>query len=108
MAGYNGWINGKPPMYVPVQPLLDYLDEYYPVKSLGKNHNEKRATILGCSIHTYRKMKYRKLLMWIKADEYAIRLGVHPVEIWSDWYDMTDPEKRELWQWIYRHNKLIA
>lgn len=46
--------------------------------------------------------------MWIKADEYAIRLGVHPVEIWSDWYDMTDPEKRELWQWIYRHNKLIA
>mgnify|MGYP003119612770 FL=1 len=71
MAGYNGWINGKPPMYVPVQPLLDYLDEYYPVQSLGKNHNEKRATILGCSIHTYRKMKYRKLLMWIKADEYA-------------------------------------
>jgi hypothetical protein len=95
MAGYNGWINGKPPMYVPVQPLLDYLDEYYPVQSLGKNHNEKRATILGCSIHTYRKMKYRKLLMWIKADEYAIRLGVHPVEIWSDWYDMTDPEKRD-------------
>jgi len=92
MAGYNGWIDGKAPVYVPMQPLLDYLDEYHPVSSLGNNHNEKRSTILNCSIHTYRKLKYKKDLMWLRADQYAIQLGVHPVFIWHNWYEITDPE----------------
>ena len=106
MAGHNGWVNGVPPMYVPVQPMLDYLDHRHPIASLGKCHNEKRAAILGVSVHTYRKMKYRKLLMWIRSDEYAIRLGVHPIEIWPEWYDMTDPKKRELWQWIFKQKQI--
>lgn len=33
-------------------------------------------------------------ITWIRADEWAVRLGLHPVMIWPDWYEKTDARMR--------------
>ena len=46
------------------------------------------AEALGVSrttVSTWRN-KGRALTIW-QADKYAIKLGMHPQEIWTDWYD---------------------
>ncbi len=46
------------------------------------------AEVLGVSRITISQWrnKNRGLSIW-QADKYAIKLGMHPQQIWTDWYD---------------------
>ncbi len=46
------------------------------------------AEVLGVSRTTVSgwRNKGRGLTIW-QADKYAIKLGMHPQQIWTDWYD---------------------
>lgn len=47
------------------------------------------AEILGCGRSKVRQMRQpHNTIRWFDADRYAIRLGVHPIEIWG-------------WLWTY-------
>ena len=46
------------------------------------------ADILGTSRHTVYKWLHNRLEIseWA-ADKYAVKLGMHPSEVWPDWFD---------------------
>jgi hypothetical protein len=47
------------------------------------------AEVFGVTRTTIQRWKYdidAALTIW-QADKYAIKIGMHPQEIWTDWYD---------------------
>ena len=51
-------------------------------------HATKMADVFGVSRSTISAWRNepRQLTIW-QADKYAIKVGMHPSEIWTDWYD---------------------
>jgi hypothetical protein len=80
-------------MYIPVQPLKEYLDQNFPVPRKNGMDNEVRSAALGITLMAYRKLIQKKNVRWYTADRYATNLGTHPAMIWRDWYELTDREK---------------
>lgn len=78
-------LTGKGRRLVPTEPLRAYIRKTYP----GKQY-PYIANILGTSHGSVQKlMTANDVMLWNKADKYAIRLGLHPVLIWEDWYELT-------------------
>tara|TARA_Y100001938_G_scaffold149843_1_gene238243 strand:+ start:1329 stop:1556 length:228 start_codon:yes stop_codon:yes gene_type:complete len=69
---------------VETKPLIEFLNKTMP------RDNLQRAFALECSLEMYRKLLYREKISLYKADEYATALGRHPIDIWNDWYEITD------------------
>ena len=68
---------------VPIQPLLDYLDDS------KMPNNAVKAKAIGVSLRHYSRLLKKKEIDWATADRYAIRLELHPAIIWQDWYALT-------------------
>lgn len=58
----------------------------WPMEALEAHARHGLAHSLGISTDTYR-LAMERGLSDTKADRYAIRLGVHPSEVWEDWVD---------------------
>lgn len=67
----------------PLEPLMALL-----VRDLGSNvAGQRRLKVSGSSLIHARDND----LSWAKADEWAVRAGYHPVEVWGrDWFDSYD------------------
>ena len=77
-------LTGKGKRMVPTKPLQDYLRKVY-----AGNNYRYIAKVLGTSQGSVQKLMDKDVMLWNKADYYAIRLGLHPVLIWEDWYELT-------------------
>jgi len=69
---------------VPTAALRTYIKNTYPNAS-----QDMLADVLHLSLHAYQRMLYRPNLRYDLADKYAIRLGIHPCHIWTNWYEIT-------------------
>jgi len=54
------------------------------------------AEVLGITKSTIQRWRNPKtMISAYEADEYAIKLGVHPSEIWTDWFEIhCEPPKK--------------
>ena len=78
-------LTGKGKRMVPTEPLRAYIRKTY----VGINYRQI-GNKLGTSQGAIQKlMTGNDVMLWNKADQYAIRLGLHPVLIWEDWYELT-------------------
>ena len=79
---------------VDVQPLLDYLQATY------SNHQANlaldapltqgyMATLLGTHRAQIQRAQREGLVIW-RADAWCVALGLHPAEIWTDWYELDE------------------
>jgi len=78
IQGSKNWI------MVPTQPLRDLMESRYPqetARQLGKR--------IGVSRDTYQRIRTHDVMTYIRADRAAVSLGLHPVLIWQDWYELT-------------------
>ena len=71
---------------IPTQPLLEYMNQRYASDS-------DRGRALGGTYHLYNKLQERPTINWLTGDRYAVLMGLHPVLIWRDWYEITAPKK---------------
>ena len=78
IQGSKNWI------MVPTQPLKQLMNERYPKESA-----RQRGERLGVSRETYQRIATNDVMTYIRADRYAVSLGLHPACIWSDWYELT-------------------
>ena len=78
IQGSKNWI------MVPTQPLQQLMNERYPKESA-----RQRGQRLGVSRETYQRIATNDVMTYIRADRYAVSLGLHPACIWSDWYELT-------------------
>lgn len=69
---------------LPTINLRTYIKNTYPNAT-----HDILADVLKLSVSTYQRMIYRPVMCWTMADKHAISLGVHPVEIWPEWYEIT-------------------
>ncbi len=76
--GSKNWI------MVPTQPLRDLMNNRYP-----KETARQKGQRLGVSRETYQRINDNEVMTYIRADRYAVSLGLHPACIWSDWYELT-------------------
>lgn len=95
--------------YLPVAPLVPHLrcridralTDNGPPASGIESVAWDISRVSGCDVASARKQIYRVLSGkqrcmhdW-SADVFAAALRMHPVLIWSDWYDITDAGVRE-------------
>lgn len=78
--------NAVPRIPIPTKPLIDYMETRYET-------DYERGVALGGTHYLYRQLKRRQTINWITGDRYAVSMGIHPVLIWRDWYEITTPKK---------------
>jgi lambda repressor-like predicted transcriptional regulator len=66
---------------IPIEPLLAVLEK--------TGHPVWRALPKGKQQVFYRSKRAGYLTLWA-ADDIACALGLHPIDIWPDWYVLTD------------------
>jgi hypothetical protein len=77
----------------PFDPLIPHIEmQYAPPKHVSGHHTShialagKAAYVLGSDRrYIYRWLDYG--LTHEQADQFAVRLGLHPVELWPNWFD---------------------
>ena len=79
--------NSVPKIMISIKPLLEYLDSAF------DDCASTRGKALGGGRDLYRQLIRKEKVNWITADRYAVALGMHPVLIWVDWYEITEPKK---------------
>lgn len=75
-----------PRIPIPVGPLLDYMITNF-------DSDYERGAALGGTVWIYRQLRRKETIDWITGDRYAVSMGIHPVLIWRDWYEITVPNK---------------
>lgn len=71
-----------------LEPLLSAAQEALKLP-LEAIRVEDMVEALGVSLSSYHRYKKAGRIPWIKADEAAIRLGLHPLLVWQDeWLDL--------------------
>ena len=78
IQGSKNWI------MVPTAPLRELMDSRYPRESAYE-----KGQRLGISRSSYQRINTNDIMTYIRADRYAVSLGLHPVNIWADWYELT-------------------
>ena len=73
---------------LPVKPLLQHLEKCY------EDDAGIRGKAIGVSRNRFTRLKSIQEIGWVTADRYAVRLGLHPVLIWEDWYLLTDQSSK--------------
>jgi len=63
------------------QLLLDHYNKDTDALSLAQIFGVSRTTI-----HRWRNVPNRSWISVFQADKYACRIGVHPANIWQDWF----------------------
>ena len=63
------------------QLLLDHYNKDTDALSLAQIFGVSRTTI-----HRWRNVPNRSRISAFQADKYACRIGVHPANIWQDWF----------------------
>lgn len=51
-------------------------------------HVAKQLDIHRATVHTWMQKDVR-ISVW-RADQYAVKLGMHPSEIWNDWFQLEE------------------
>lgn len=72
------------PIMFPIKPLIDYVEAIH-----FANSDAIIAHEMGISRRQYQRLKNKEKIRWDTADRHAVRLGLHPVLIWEDWYIAT-------------------
>jgi hypothetical protein len=72
--------------------LKEFLSSEPLVRKVAHLRFDDAVGILKVSDKTYRKLRQSTPIHYLKADLYAIRLGLHPYEIWGEeWLEVAQP-----------------
>lgn len=80
--------------YVDSAPLLEIAER----RARAANHDPARpdwlgvdvAGVLGTSKRQVARWRAGARIQWINADRLAVRLGMHPLEIWPEWWPVEE------------------
>ena len=87
-------------MSLPIEPLEAWFEAHHPcdnerAHSAEQHHGRvsgaRLAGLLGVKPATVRMWRQRGGIPLYSADRAAVALGVHPCELWPDWWDLPEP-----------------
>jgi hypothetical protein len=86
--------------HLPIEPLRDYVDRRAFAEAITAQQREQggQAVLLGKDSPIYRaylrgvQVGY---VTWTAADRISCYLGIHPVNVWPDWYEVTESDARQ-------------
>jgi hypothetical protein len=87
--------------HLPIEPLRDYVDRRAFAEAITAQQRKQGGQAVlfggdGSSVYrAYLRGVQRGYVTWIAADQLCCYLGVHPANVWPDWYEVTESDARQ-------------
>jgi hypothetical protein len=87
--------------HLPIEPLREYVERRAFAEAITAQQREQggQAVLFGgdsSSVYrAYLRGVRQGYVTWIAADQLCCFLGTHPVNVWPNWYEVTESDARQ-------------